>query len=440
MRIETRFIFIHYLMMGLFLSWFSMSLFSDFAYSECEPVDLRKPGYSMNQGKARDQGDLGVCYAHTAIKVMEAKLKKSNRVPSNFHGSIVAAVVKYEDKKVLQGHRLAYRTEIPPKEIIKHFDGGYFCNFMQQLKKDGLCSEAQVEGGLIGDRNKYTKAVDSLLRLLEIHWMSHRDFKKEVALREDVNIDIEDIHYKKIEAKIRDLRTPELERLEAIGDPRAAHLKKQLGISDLENLQLREKNFLSEIADRRVMQSIRNGLVKQFNLNSLSCPNDMGLEEIMRYIVEIKKLEEPIKLLDPFLFLNEVVNTFCLQKALLEKEEANTECIEESEKSKFASFISEEFKNGTEAGPIPIDFNAKILIQKGFRGSPTDNLHSALIIGRKKTSTGCSYLIENSWGTTCKEKYPWECENGDLWIDETDLFANTHTLISPFVPTGSPIH
>ncbi|MBC7692292.1 MAG: hypothetical protein H7222_11055 [Methylotenera sp.] len=83
------------------------------------------------------------------------------------------------------------------------------------------------------------------------------------------------------------------------------------------------------------------------------------------------------------------------------------------------------------AQPVGVTFCPDILVQ------PTDpnnthpgckrELHAAVIIGFRKnpTASGCQYLIQNSWGTDCRQYiHPELCENGKIWVDEYDLARN----------------
>jgi aminopeptidase C len=60
--------------------------------------------------------------------------------------------------------------------------------------------------------------------------------------------------------------------------------------------------------------------------------------------------------------------------------------------------------------------------------------HASLIIGRRRDpKTGvCQYRVRNSYGADCvgkngKSKYSpdWQCDAGNIWVDEDELMKNT---------------
>lgn len=55
--------------------------------------------------------------------------------------------------------------------------------------------------------------------------------------------------------------------------------------------------------------------------------------------------------------------------------------------------------------------------------------HQSLLIGRRSVGKKCQYLIRNSWGTTCTPYHSnWDCEGGNVWVDESVLVKNTFKL------------
>lgn len=92
--------------------------------------------------------------------------------------------------------------------------------------------------------------------------------------------------------------------------------------------------------------------------------------------------------------------------------------------------------NITRAQPIVVDLCSDILENEEFRDQihqvgmqtacekSTD--HTMLIVGRRLSKGGkCQFLVRNSWGEKCPAQYLWECEKGQLWIDEDKLVNST---------------
>lgn len=66
--------------------------------------------------------------------------------------------------------------------------------------------------------------------------------------------------------------------------------------------------------------------------------------------------------------------------------------------------------------PIGINYNSGVLKNKKGGG------HASLVVGRRWKNNRCEYLVHNSWGKSCS-KYPWECEDGRIWIPGETLAA-----------------
>lgn len=63
--------------------------------------------------------------------------------------------------------------------------------------------------------------------------------------------------------------------------------------------------------------------------------------------------------------------------------------------------------------------------------------HAAIIIGSRKTSHGCQFLIRNSWGTSCNNySKRWTCEKGSIWVDDDVVGKNTYGIVS-IAPSGT---
>ena len=90
---------------------------------------------------------------------------------------------------------------------------------------------------------------------------------------------------------------------------------------------------------------------------------------------------------------------------------------------------------GSPATPPGIGYASKVLKDPSVKcmekdGKTADSecgLHGSIIIGRKRNpkSKKCEYLVRNSWGTSCNSYPDLECESGNIWVPETNLFRNS---------------
>jgi hypothetical protein len=102
--------------------------------------------------------------------------------------------------------------------------------------------------------------------------------------------------------------------------------------------------------------------------------------------------------------------------------------------------------NPAKPKPLAVNFCYSALEKKGAGGINDDRLgffharncvlHSAVIIGRKfnRERKSCELLVRDSYGNGCRnadggERYDWPCENGNVWIDSTQLMRSAVQLI-----------
>jgi|GEM_PF-5138402 len=71
--------------------------------------------------------------------------------------------------------------------------------------------------------------------------------------------------------------------------------------------------------------------------------------------------------------------------------------------------------------------------QEACRDRPSPNdAHVSVVVGRRKAENGkCQLLVRNSWGRGCfdrvhKKPYAWECEGGQIWVDQEVLAKNAY--------------
>jgi len=63
-----------------------------------------------------------------------------------------------------------------------------------------------------------------------------------------------------------------------------------------------------------------------------------------------------------------------------------------------------------------------------FEESKCKAYHSSVVVGRRKTLAGkCQLLVRNSYGKGCTG-YAWECEQGQIWVDQDALIENIKSI------------
>ncbi len=88
--------------------------------------------------------------------------------------------------------------------------------------------------------------------------------------------------------------------------------------------------------------------------------------------------------------------------------------------------------------PAGISYCSEILKDSATRGVDLDDpdgpvtckgTHASVVIGRRPGPEGrCQLLIRNTWGDSCNVDSKWQCENGNIWIDQDALMKNTYRV------------
>jgi hypothetical protein len=87
--------------------------------------------------------------------------------------------------------------------------------------------------------------------------------------------------------------------------------------------------------------------------------------------------------------------------------------------------------------PVALYFCQDLLTNKDLMGIKRSGemkdgctLHTGIMVGRRRNATGgCDVLIRNSWGASCSG-YDWNCERGQVWVDEDRLLDNMAAMVS----------
>jgi hypothetical protein len=406
----------------------------------CSTIDLRSKNYSMeNVNKTHQNLDLGVCYAHGAVKALESKMKVLGIVPKDFKASIFAAFATNEQK-----NRFADPLDKnTPKELSnrQNVAFGNFCQFMDQIKKEGVCNYKNFEGT--------ATALTSLKASTE---KTPRAESKSFYLLNKL-----EKHYKKSVAET----SPQVikDYLESLN----THLK---ALQE----EMQQTNQLHDTFELSRQQNLIKDKIAELDRLFFNAPNSCSVSRrsnSYRKYFELKKdVDKVLIKLSPLGYLREVVNTNCGIRENLSKHpeiaklgcETNELFTKSSLEEKLASsqaFIDAEFSKGTQAGPIGINYVAGFLLGKEKQETnPNSNhasalavngvSHLSLIIGRKKIQMGkgngskevCAYLIRNSLGKDCdvynKSNLELKCEDGDTWVEDRELMKRTNALYNPF--------
>jgi hypothetical protein len=432
---------------------------------ECSSIDLRAPGHAMENVAITNQEDLGVCWAHSATSAMEAKLKSQSKVSKQFQISQLDAYLNYGG-----------RQATAPSSPIAHQVGlnGDFCLLVEQLKAEGVCSQEQVDKKFNIYRqyditnSKLMKGIDELGRNIEA-WKAEKSSHWDINIQNKLNLQT------KLQGYFEDRIFHHLEQLEN-KDPSLAGLGVDLNTASfaLKN----NKNSLGQNSKTRAStQNQLNAVVAQIKNHPLGAQylywNEMALENeeatealsfdrlshliykdllkedfehpkvkdtckrISNYFPAIEELSLDVLAITSQIYPIEMLKT--LSKGLCKTryhidDAPNAKCVEIEDKNKMMDLLSKNFLLGKGASPVGLTFDVRNLLERPLRNGEVHSNHSSLIIGRKKIKSSCYYLIRNSWGESCDEIKSSKviCENGELFISESDLMKHIISLQFPF--------
>lgn len=432
-------------------------VYSQPVFSACPTLDMRAPGYSMENVYTEDQQKMGVCYALAGLKKYEAHLKLLKKVPPNFIPSMLHSIV-------MTNHSV--KLENLKEDALNFLSGGFPVDFLSNLHAAGVCPlEALEESPLFKSRSLALFGEDHLVLedLLKafFHLMQEQI---DIKLRKKEN-KIANFEKNKaaLRAKIENLKSPELKELKStlsqvvtqMNDYPPEEFKEKIAELQIERDELKkkiknlmdhlginllEKEYSKKFSDERLKSS-------QEKVTPLSALNEYA-KTVNRCVRETEKdptqspafydlLESVQKILDlldpkdktsPIKFLQAFLRNSCKDRTITLTEEYKISS--EKDSSQFENILNEEFKKGQKAEPIYAVIQAGAVTNISQGEDPTEP-HAVLVVGQKEINGECRYILRNSWGTRCS-KYQKEnlfCENGDLYLKKEDFFRLTEQIV-----------
>ncbi|MBC75599.1 MAG: hypothetical protein CME64_06250 [Halobacteriovoraceae bacterium] len=155
-----------------------------------------------------------------------------------------------------------------------------------------------------------------------------------------------------------------------------------------------------------------------------------GLEEVLNALKSSTKLE----------YLKELFNALCKKnkKELRFKPKQHTKYARDFSPKDRTEGVFNSIHDAWETSnpqPVAISFCEDFLYRKGHVGvdkqgkvsSRCRTHHASIVVGRRPSKDGktCQFLVRNSKGDSCNS-YDWECENGQVWVDQEALGRNIY--------------
>ena len=327
----------------------------------------------MSQLPVTAQGETGLCYAYTAAQLADAYLAREGKLNNHKTLAIAAGI---QSKGVSLENIL---ISIFNPGYMDDPNGGFVCNAFDQINKNGACNEV-----------KLNKAMEKLFGIaspqatIEVRDVDfHLHFLNSLFKNKDSD---DMIPYKNLS-----------------GDCIEASASSM-------NLDAQTKKLLLPL-----FKALIFSLKEDSRINSMKA--------FVKKFCENHKLDMPEKLTCLTHTDYEVVGQDVFNNDIVMGPVERIHDLFNKPKDKVL--------------PVGIEYCSAFL---EYGGSNADGLfdminknkckpHASLIMGRRSRNGKCEFLLRNSWGKNCAYDDKFDCEEGNIWIEDKVLKKNLMNLV-----------
>jgi hypothetical protein len=432
------------------------------ADDDCSPIELDKPGGSMEHVVVRDQEQIGSCYAHTSAAMYDAwRFRHGETEASDYEnfssGFEVGQRFKIdENEKIGPISRLLGDNDPINKLLVdSDINGGFVKKLLPYLLKEGTCSQKLLD--TIFDP-RFSTNVDSYASGIMKHFNQRRtDFHRkrdEILLK--YHLELSDVEapsatliqklipfLKKNPFKKSKRRTDSaIDRSERITKAKAEiEIERAQALKDgIEELRIANVTYLAN-KNLKVDSKSLYAEAKHWNANEV---NTVKVFEILNLI----KCDDSAKMKARGSFRVAVQKSWAFGVTYRGYGKASHFVPEVAKAS-----INAELDQGIDhAYPIGIAYCSKVLLagrkfhEQDWTNDDVCARHASMVIGRRQikdptdaSKKVCQFKIRNSWGTgACnKSNYhsDWDCSSdpGSVWVDAdvlTQAIHDTQTMVT----------
>ncbi len=374
--------------------------------SACDNIRLDKYQEGMKYAKLpvknmkmTDQKKLGICYAHTANQMIDAKINLDN-INKGIHNKVSNTSPLFT---AISLERDQWKKDYSASDSFQ-FEGGLLNYTLLELREIGTCDK---------------RSVDELFNVLQ------DNFSYSSVLKGMRNFDI----------KLRD-RIEKIDRIDgAIYNQVRSDIYFQAPGSDsiyqnsrsIRDRQDREA-WSSFVGKKTVIQQkFEEKLYRYLNSKlGIKLPE----KDIFFKNFSVNSLESPK-------YLSYLLGLACKDSSKKQVPSFDLTTLTRSETKEMTKDISQRLLESNL--PVGISYCANFLFKgkryKKFSHKGSTNTmalekcsgHASIVIGSRKNrkTNKCELLIRNSWGETCSPySKDWECEKGQIWVDEETIDYN----------------
>ncbi len=356
-------------------------------------VSKGKWDHYIKQMPLYDQGQVGICYAYSAIQLLDHwRETKQHTFGKTFAGK------KYSYKKmgVSSPVYAALLTRIVqekgnPYQNKTNLDAGNINLALKMIKKMGMCREDVIQKAI----NQYAgkNSIDQgefteLVHLLFLNFPTNPDQLRKMS-----------------DKQIKD--------------------KLFYGKFNYVGRKIGDDGNIAKIF-RTIGANLRNGNLTNFmHYIFKDCLDEKNIYKLSKNIPDPKNI---------MIRKDNVESMKKHLRTLLNRKDAQPVGV---------GYCSEFLKNKRYVGTKPHG-QPSYAGQMVTRDPKTCGGHASIIIGQKKIGGRCHYLIRNTWGKDCS-KYDWKCETigkGEgmgIWVEEGALFKNLMSMTYLYPGIEKPI-
>ena len=352
------------------------------AHADCQEIRLDLPGGSLANVPVMDQDGSGLCYTYSGSQMIDAYRFSHGDTQTSHLTSPFISALRYKAEDVSSP---GYKGD----SVNLMIDAGQIDELVSSVAQHGSCSRTVLSSDW----------VDS----------SHIDHTEISEISSQVD---------RLRESLLSGQTPDSDRLYTL----ACALQQDFFVdlkSDLQSLTevvskipegLVKKGF--PLADQNGLYVLDKLLSKKCESDSVKLPADLKVSMVKcKNYTDVKDVLSSYKKMVSENLTNNTSQPIGLTynpAFLTSKRQARRSCLSKSRLSRFS--------DGT-ANPADGQIQCN------------DVGHASLIVGQRQNKKGvCQLLIRNSFGVSCNPYTAWDCENGQIWVDEDVVLRNTESL------------
>ena len=171
---------------------------------------------------------------------------------------------------------------------------------------------------------------------------------------------------------------------------------------------------------------------RQAELGNLQC--FLAKKDVFDQVIDLRLLSAAVERHSFDLYLKKIIDTICMNDPIrfrqIEVTEDSGPPLSPVARAAYYRSLLDRRMDSPTAQPAAISYCSSIIDDSNATPVSDPNVqpadkclyHASVVVGRRVSPAGqCQLLVRNAWGTSCNSYTQWDCENGQVWIDEDKL-------------------